>query len=116
MSEERSPKEVSGLLQLACAVHAMDPRTRHLLLDAARVLDEHAALRAELDALKEAARPVVDYYKWLSITEEDAFEPGEIIIGSSFQPVGEDNEAQLQRHRKHIEEIKDIGRRLKEEK
>lgn len=54
MSEERSPKEVSGLLQLACAVHAMDPRTRHLLLDAARLLDDYAALLARHNALREA--------------------------------------------------------------
>lgn len=44
-------------------------------------------MREELAALKEAVRPVVEYYKWLAVTEEDAFEPGEIIIGSSFQGV-----------------------------
>lgn len=38
-------------------------------------------------AMVEAVRPLVEYYKWLEITEEDAFEPGEIIIGSSFQGV-----------------------------
>ena len=56
------------------------PMTDKLMREIVRELED-------LKKLKEAVRPVVEYYKWLAVTEEDAFEHGEIIIGSSFQGV-----------------------------
>ena len=96
MSKEKSPKEVSGLLQLACAVHAMDPRTRHLLQDAARLLDDYAALLARHNALRDAVawerecqgftyrRPMsIDAMKELLLTRYAAIDDVDQLLGES---------------------------------
>jgi len=60
-------------------------------------LGQVETIQAELAALKDAAKPVVAYYQWLKITEEDEFEPDELIIGSSLCGVTLDQLVELER-------------------
>jgi hypothetical protein len=62
-----------------------------------RAAEEMEGLRDELAALKAAAGPVVEYFRWLKITEEDEFEPNELIIGSSLCGVTLDQLIELER-------------------